>query len=141
MLEMLASVQARALAEKARAARESLDRMLAGVRETQLAEPRPLRGEHDPLADLGFDALPEDDPHRRALFEALSAMPLRALRELWALVLIGRGDYALKDWPQALSDAMQLPVIDPGLFMEQVDLHEYLMKAVYELERTYGVES
>ena len=138
MLEWLASVEVRALADKARAARDARDRVLAGVRDAVLGEPKPARGEHNPAAAMGLDALFESDPHRRALAEALSALPPPARRELWALVLIGRGDYGLKDWDRAISEANRLSDTDASLFLEHADLHEHLMKAVYEIERTSG---
>ena len=138
MLEWLASVEVRALASKARAAREARDRVLPGIRDAAFGEPKPARGEHNPAAAMGLDALLESDPHRRALAEALSALPPPARRELWALVLIGRGDYGLKDWDRAISEANRLSDTDASLFLEHADLHEHLMKAVYEIERTSG---
>jgi hypothetical protein len=138
MLEWLATVEVRTLADKACAARKARDRMLAGVRDMAFGEPKPARGEHNPAAAMGLNALPESDPHRRALVDALSALPPPARRELWALVLIGRGDYGLKDWDRAISEANRLSDTDASLFLEHADLHEHLMKAVYEIERTSG---
>jgi hypothetical protein len=50
--------------------------------------------------------------------------------------LAGRGDYGLGDWERAMSEANRLSDIDASFFIEQPDLHEHLMKGVYELERT-----
>jgi len=135
MLEKIASLQIRAVADRALAAREARDRILSGVRDAAFGEQRPARGAHNPAAALGLDTLSETEPHRKALEAALSAFPAPARRELWALVLVGRGEYALKDWERAMSDVNRLPDIGVGMFMEQADLHECLMKAVYELER------
>lgn len=141
MLEVLASLQVRSLADKARAAREARDRMLTGVREKAFGEQKPARGEHNPAAEIGLDVLPEADTHRTALIKALSELPQAALRELWALTLIGRGDYGLSEWDQALQEAKRLREIDVSRFMEQADLHDHLMKAAYELDRAYGQAS
>lgn len=135
MLERIAVEELRALADKASAVRDVRDRILTGVRDEALAEQKPARGPHNPSAELGLDLVPETDPARRALEEALSGLSPPALRELWAVVLVGRGDYAVKDWEQAVAEANRLRDVGTGLFMGMADLHEYLMKVVYELER------
>jgi hypothetical protein len=134
MLQALASDEVKALAAKARAVREVRDRMLTGIRDSAFAETIPARGEHNPAADLGLNVVPEDDPSRKALEDALSALPPSALRELWAIVLVGRGDYAAKDWERAVAETNRLADVGTDRFMEVADLHEYLVKAVYELE-------
>jgi hypothetical protein len=134
MLEKLGAVQVKALAEKARAAREARDREITGIRDSAFGEPPPVRGPHNPTADLGLNIGPKDESHRKALEDALSAMPTAALRELWALVLVGRGDYGIKDWPRAITEVTRAGV-SIALFLEDADLHEHLMKAAYELER------
>lgn len=139
MLEKLASLSVKAIADKARAARDARDRILAGVRDEDIEEPQPARGEHNPTAALGLNVLPESDSDRQELEDALTALPPPVLHELWALVLVGRGDYGLKDWDRALAEAERLPDIDERLFLDQADLHELFMKALYELEQTYGV--
>ena len=141
MFEALVSVQVRALAEKAEAAREAGEVKLRGVRDAAFGEPRPARRQPEPGADVALDMLSEGEPHRRALVDALSALPPPARRELWALLLIGRGDYGLAEWDLAVTEAARLPDIDPRLFLEQADLHDHLMKAVYELEHRSGTTS
>lgn len=138
MLEALASLQIKSLADKARALREARDRMLTSVREEAFGEPEPARGAHNPAGEIGLNVLPETDPHRTALVEALSELPPAALRELWALMLVGRGDYGLSEWDQALAEARRLQGLKVSLFLEQADLHNHLMKAAYEIERAYG---
>lgn len=135
MLERLAVEQLRALAGKAGAVREVRDRTLSGIRDEAFIEEQPARGEHNPTADLGLDVVPEGNPARTALEEALSALPPAVLHELWSVVLIGRGDYGVKDWERAMAEATRLTDIGPDLFMGVADLHEYLMKAVSEIER------
>ena len=138
MLEQLAAMQVRDLAAKARVARDARDRVLAHVREEAFHEPKPERTGHDPAADSGVNVIPEANPERLALAKALSALPASALRELWALMLIGQGDYGLKDWQRAITEANRILDLDANMFMEQPDLHEHLMKAVYEIERAPG---
>jgi len=135
MLQALASNEVKALAAKARAVRAARDRALSGIRNRTFAEPPPARGVHNPGADLGLDVLPKDEPSRKALEDALAALAPSARRELWALVLVGRGDYGAKDWERAMAEASRLPDVGPDQFMEVADLHEHLVKAVYELEQ------
>jgi hypothetical protein len=135
MLEALVSVELKALADKARAVREVRDRILTGNRDDAFVEEKPARGVHNPTAELGLNVVPEHDPDRRALENTLSTLPQAALRELWAAVLVGRGDYGIKDWERAMAEANRLSDVGPELFMEVADLHEHLMKVVYELGR------
>jgi hypothetical protein len=135
MFQALASNEVKALAAKARAVREARDRALSSIRDRTFAEPTPARGVHNPAADLGLDVLPKDEPSRKALEDSLAALPPSARRELWALVLVGRGDYAAKDWERAMAEASRLPDVGVSQFMEVADLHECLAKASYELER------
>jgi hypothetical protein len=135
MLEKLASEHLRLLADKVAAVRAVRDRMLSPVRNAALVEEKPARGEHNPSANLGLDVVPESNPARMALEDALSALRPAARRELWAVVLVGRGDHSLKDWERALAEANRLTDVGTDLFMGVADLHENLMKVVDELER------
>lgn len=135
VLEKLAALELRTLADRARAVREVRDRMVSGLDYDAFAEDSPARGEHNPGADLGLDVVPEDDPARTALEEALSALPPAALREVWAAVLVGRGEYQLSDWDRAMADAKRLTDVSTGMFMGVADLQGCLMRVVYELER------
>jgi hypothetical protein len=50
------------------------------------------------------------------------------------LLSIGRGDYAAKDWEQAVADATTIrDDVTIAMLLEEADLHQYLMKALYEL--------
>lgn len=135
MLHELEILEAKHIAELAAEARDARDRLLESVPEADLGEPQPARGEHNPAGSLGFDALPSDEPSRSALREAIEQLPPAVLRKIWALTLIGRGDYAAKDWDQAMAEAV--PASDASLIdslMTQADLHDYLMKGLYELK-------
>jgi hypothetical protein len=135
MLERLASLQVKALADKALAVRDARNRFLTGIREAAFGEPKPARGVHDASAALGFNVLPASDPDRKVLDQALAALPPAALRELWALVLIGRGAYRLESWDRAIAEANGITDLSPALFMEDVGLYEHLMNALHELDR------
>ena len=135
MLEQLGAETAKEIAELARAARDARDAMLDKIRDEDVQTDRPARGEHNPTVALGLDPLPEDHSARVALSEAVAALSPEALSELRALMWIGKGDYGAKDWAKAVNDAAGAPddVVQSSL-VEQPDLHEFLMKALYELK-------
>ena len=134
MLEKIKIEEAKHIAELAKAAREARDEMLDKIREEDLGEPKPARGEHNPAGGLGLDPLPQDHPARVALREAISSLPSSARAEPRALISIGRGDYAAKDLGQAVADAATARDADTiGILLDEADLHEYLMKGLYEL--------
>lgn len=134
MLEKINVAEVKHIAEMAKAAREARDQMLDKIRAEDLDEPKPAKGEHAPAGGLGLDPLPPDHPVRNALLVAVSSLSASARRELQALLSIGQGDYAAKDWEQALADAASTSDEDTiGILMEEADLHDYLMKALHEL--------
>lgn len=100
-----------------------------------LAEPPPARGEHDPTVDLGLETLPADHSGLMALREAIGALSGGARRELRALLWIGRGEgYAAADWDEALAAAQgETRDVSIGILTDEVDLHHFLMKGLYEL--------
>jgi hypothetical protein len=134
MLEKINVAEVKHIAEMAKAARGARDQMLDKVRDEDLGEPKPARGEHNPAAGLGLDPLPQDHPVRAALREAITSLSSSARSELRALLSIGQGDYAAKDWEQAVADAsMVRDEITIGIMMDEADLHQRLMKGLYEL--------
>ena len=135
MLEQIAVKTVKHIAELAKEARLARDRILDKVREESLMEPKPARGVHNPAAALGLDPLPPDHSARAALREAITVLSPMARRELRALMWIGRGEYAGADWSRALSDASTATDdITLGALMDQADLHECLVKGLYELK-------
>ena len=67
--------------------------------------------------------------------EAVTALPSSARWELRALMWVGKGDYASKDLERAVADASTAQDdVTIGALMDQADLHEYLMKGLYELK-------
>ena len=70
MLYEIEILEARRIAELAAAARDARDRALSPLREAELGEPSPARGEHDVADSLCFAGIP-DGPAHRALRDAI----------------------------------------------------------------------
>jgi hypothetical protein len=127
-------LEARRIAELAGAARTARDRVLASVREAELGEPTPARGEHHAAGALGFRGMPSVEPARRAAFEAIVQLPTEIRRKLWAVMRTGGGDYARRDWDLATASANDLS--DETVIRDladDVDLHDKLMKGLFEI--------
>jgi len=127
-------LEARRVAELAAAAREALDQTLAPMREAELGEPTPARGEHDPAGTLGFAGVPEIEPAHRVLREAVEGLLPEIRRKLWVVMRMGRGDYAKADWDRAVAAAEN--VSDESIVSDlaaDIDLHDELMKGLYEM--------
>ena len=138
MLQELSADQAQQIADLAKTARAARDVILDNVPEEDLGVPKSARGEHNPASTLGFDALPLDDPALIKLRAAVCALVPAARAELFVLMRMGQGDFAICDWDRGLSEAALLgdDTILAAL-TEDADLHEHLSKALYEL----GTES
>ncbi len=135
MLKALSVAEVKHIAGIAKATRSARDEMLDKVRDEALEEVKPARGEHNPAAKLGFDPLPPDEAVRSALEEAITALTASARSELRALMWVGRGDYAAKDWDRALADAAAVhDSVTLGVLLEQADLQSFLTKGLYELK-------
>jgi hypothetical protein len=133
MLNELNADQAQFVAVLAKAARMQRDSALAEVREADLTETTPARGEHNPTADLGFVALPEDASQLTMLREAVGALTPVGRSELYALMRVGQGQLAAKKWNRGLTEALTLgdDTVTASL-LEDPDLHDHLMKGLYE---------
>ena len=57
-----------------------------------------------------------------------------ARHELRALALIGRGDFGAKEWPQAIAQAAGARDTPVEFLAGDLDLHEELEKALFELK-------
>jgi hypothetical protein len=133
MLHEIEILEVRRIAELAAAARDARDQALAPVPEAELGEPQPARGQHHPAGALSFGALPKDAPAHRALRQAIEDLP-DIRRKLWAVMRIGSSDYARDDWAKALAAAANVSeanVVDD--LAKEVDLHDRLMKGLYEI--------
>jgi hypothetical protein len=99
-----------------------------------LGQPKPARGKHDPAAALGLDPVPFDHPTRKALREAIEALSIPARRGLLALVWMGRGDYGAAQLDKAVADAASITDLSVDRITSEADLHDLLMKSLYELK-------
>ncbi len=124
--------QAADLAYEAMADRQ---RFLAGMRNIDLGEQTAERGSRNPT-DL--DALNIMSTDASGALDQLTRM-LEGLTpeqrtELRAVMMVGRGDFAGNQWDRALDEAGRAP--DASHYTdiaERIDLHDYLMKGLYEL--------
>jgi len=135
MLTELTSKQARFIALLAETARVQRDRFLVNVAEEELGGSEPARGEHNPAAELGYEPLALDSEQMTALREAIASLSSAARIELYTLMRIGQGDLAAQDWHGGVSEGGLLgePAIIAAL-IEDADLHDHLLKGLYEAE-------
>lgn len=137
MLRELSVEQARWVALLARAAREDRDALLGNVAEDDLSRTTPMRGERNPTAALGFDPLPADAPTVTALREAIDSLSPAARSELYVLMRLGQGHLAARKWRRGLAEAVSAgDQTIAGVVMDDPDLHDHLLKGLYELKLT-----
>ncbi len=136
MLKDLHVDQARFIALLASTARAQRDALLGNVAEEDLDGPTPGRGEHNPTAELGVEPLPVDaSKPAAALRDAISSLSEPARRELYALMRIGQGHLAAKEWPHGLSEAEMLG--DNAITATVIgdpDLHDHVTKGLYAVK-------
>ena len=96
---------------------------------------REVKGESQYAAALGFDPLRSSASQTAALREAIATLSPMARSELYTLVRIGQGDLAAKNWHRGLSEASLLgDETIAAAIVEDADLRDHLMKALYEAE-------
>ena len=135
MLTALTSKQARFIALLAETARVQRDKLLGNVAEEELGGSEPARGEHNPAAELGYEPLALDSEQMTALREAIGALSSAARVELYTLMRIGQGDLAAQNWDRGVSEAGMLgedTII--ATLIEDADLHDHLLKGLYEAD-------
>jgi hypothetical protein len=133
MLKDLNVEQARFIALLAKTARTQRDAVLGNVAEEDLDGLLPGRGEHNPAAELGFDPLPAEASQTAALREAIASLSVTARQELYALMRVGQGHLATKQWHRGLSEAEALGENTvTAAIIEDADLHDHLAKGLYE---------
>jgi len=133
MLRELNVDQARFIALLARTARIQRDAKLGHVAERNLGGTNPARGEHNPAAELGLEPVPAEASQTSDLREAVASLSETARQELYALVRIGQGDLAARNWRRALSEAEALgggTIV--AAIVENADLHEHIAKGLYQ---------
>lgn len=120
-----------------RIARENCTRatrcVLGNVAEADLSAVTPGRGEHNPTADLGLEPLPAEASQPAALREAVTSLSIQARNELYALMHIGQGYLAARNWHRGLAEAEALDeTAITAAIIDDPDLHDHLAKALYE---------
>jgi len=134
MLRELNVDQAKFIALLAKAARTERDVFLAKVAEKDIDGLQPARGEHNPIAQLGFEQLPPATSQASALREAIVTLSPSARSELYALMRIGQGHLAAKKWHRGLTEAEALgDEAATAAVLDDPDLHDHLVKGLYEL--------
>jgi hypothetical protein len=135
MLKRLTVEEARFVAILAKTARAQRDKLLGHVAEEDLGGVLPERGEHNPAASLGFEPLSADVPPISLLHEAVGALSAGARCELYALMRIGQGHLGAKELELGASEAERLgdETISAAI-MEDSDLHDHIMKGLYEAD-------
>jgi len=135
-MQNISEDEVRRIARFAEAAGKARDVVLDKIRDVALRDAKPARGEHDPAGAYGLNFLPVDHPDRVALREAIAGLTPEARQELRALVWVGQGEYAVKEWADAVADAAAgSEDIPADSFLDYPNLHECLTKGLYELRR------
>ncbi len=133
MLKSLNPNQASFVAILAKAARLQRDELLGHVTEEGLVDSKGARGEHNPTAELGFDPLVSDAPQIATLRDAIAALSPESRSELYTLMRIGQGQIAAAKWHHGLVEAAVLgDQTVAALLIEDADLHDHLVKGLYE---------
>ena len=133
MLKVLNPDKVRFIALLAKTARRQRDAFLGNVAEDDLVEAKAARGEHNPTAALGFEPAPSDSLQIDALREAMGELAPESRSELFALMRVGQGDLAAQQFHRGISEAETLgDETITALLMEDADLHDHLMKGLYD---------
>jgi hypothetical protein len=136
MLKDLNTDQARFVALLTKAARAERDAMLGHGPDRDLNEATATRGERNPLAGLGFDPLPAENPQLKALRDALGSLTETARSELRVLMRVGQGQVAAKQWHHGLQEAQLLgDATVASALIKDPDLHEHILKGLFEVDR------
>jgi hypothetical protein len=136
MLKDLNTDQARFVELLAKSARAERDAMLGHGPDRPLNEAAATRGERNPSAALGFDPLPAENSQLKALRDALASLTEPARSELYVLMRVGQGQIAAKQWHGGLQEAQLLgDAAVNGALIENPDLHEHILKGLYEADR------
>ncbi len=134
MLHELDVLEARQIADLAADARKVRDRLLEKVRDEELGEPGPARGEHNPAGALAMNGVLAMQPEFVALRDAIAALPRNIREKLWAVARVGRGDVAILGWDEVLAESVALSDSDlVSSMVAEPDLHGHLRKGLYEL--------
>ncbi len=134
MLEKLTQRQAHRIADLARRARDARDVLVHGIAEETLDEGHPAKGERDRTGTGGFEILPAGHRSVRALRRAINDLRPEARSELFAVMRIGQGEEAPRDWATAVTEAAALGDESvSGILADDIDLSNHVNKGLYEL--------
>jgi hypothetical protein len=133
MLKALKPDQTHFIALLAKIARMQRDAFLGRVRDDAFGEPKAARGEHNPTVALGLEINAASEPQIAALRDAITKLSPTGRAELYTLMRVGQGDLAVQKWQRGIVDAEALGdnTITAAL-MEDPDLHDHLLKGLYE---------
>jgi hypothetical protein len=135
MLKAMTTEQARRIAALAKAARAARDAFLGNVPESDFGEPPVSRGEQNPTRGLGLSNLPPDAPPLGEFHDAINALSDGARAELFALARIGQTELAAGSWDSLLAEAAVLgDQTVAAALLEDPDLHDHVVKGLYELK-------
>lgn len=133
MLYELEVLEARRIADLASEVRRVRDRLLEKVPDSQLAEPPPARGAHNPAAMLDLDPLLTRTREFTALRDALGELPRDMRDKLWALAQTG-GARPGNRFEELLAQAAAMSdVAVTDSLLGEVDLQLCLRKGLYQL--------
>ncbi|WP_353857762.1 DUF3775 domain-containing protein [Azospirillum formosense] len=110
-------------------------RFLAGMRNIDLGEQTSERGSRNPTDLDALSILSSDASGALSqLQKMLEDLTPEQRMELRAVMFVGRGDFAGNQWERALDEAGRAPDATHYTdIAERIDLHDDLMKGLYEL--------
>lgn len=105
------------------------------LQKLHLAEQGPGGASTTLLPSLDLNQLPAGDLQAGALREAIASLSEPACQELYALMRIGQGHLAAKQWHRGLVEAKTLgrDAVTAAL-ADDADLHDHLTKGLYEIK-------
>jgi hypothetical protein len=137
MLYELEVLEIRRIADLALDARKVRDRLLEKVPASDLGEPVPARGEHNPGGSVALTEILAAQPEMLALQQAIVALPQDIRQKLWTVSRLGRGDVTRRDWEKASASAALMSDDDMTAdLVAEPDLHDHLHKGLYLMDAT-----
>src|SRR5699024_7098481 len=129
MLEKLPVAEANRIADLADEAREAQQLLLNKMQSDGQERPDAIREEAvETFAALDVSL---NNPPLKRLQDEVNELPREARHELIALMLVGRGDYAAKEWDAALNQAAATPPdTEIARLVEKAQLSTYLKKGL-----------
>lgn len=135
LLDRITPDEIREIARLSKAAREAQDRLLNKMKiEDKFKDQKELALEV--AGTLGSLEASAGNGSLQLLKKRLASLPPEARHELLAVLWIGRGDFAPREWQEALDEAQGRSTDgDVDYIAERGPLHDYLAKGLYLLKR------